>query len=201
MVKVTLSYAYHSHNPIPSPPSQHPILHSSFPTPPKIDSSHRPRKQGKHRFSSKSRPKMAISRTTTIWALIILSILTITVTGKSPAKSLAPSPAPAVATDCMTLIYNMSDCLTYVEKGSNSTKPDKGCCPELAGMLDTQPICLCKLLGKKKDFPVELDLNRALKLPSVCGLQTPSLSSCSSMYMCFLLISLNPLNFFQVKSF
>ncbi|XP_021715255.1 non-specific lipid transfer protein GPI-anchored 2-like [Chenopodium quinoa] len=73
----------------------------------------------------------------------------------------------------------MSDCLTYVEKGSKSAKPDKNCCPELAGMLDTNPIFFCQMLGKSKDFPIDLDLKKALKLPYVCGLQTPDVSLCS----------------------
>uniref|UniRef100_A0A803KRF0 Uncharacterized protein n=1 Tax=Chenopodium quinoa TaxID=63459 RepID=A0A803KRF0_CHEQI len=35
------------------------------------------------------------------------------------------------------------------------------------------------MLGKNKDFPIDLDLKKALKLPSVCGLQTPDVSLCS----------------------
>lgn len=140
---------------------------------------------------------MPIFRQKLIWALVILSVLSAGgVIAASPANSPAPAashakkaaprpPAPVMTPamspgpDCMTLIYNMTDCLTYVEHGSNVTKPDKNCCPELAGMLDSKPECLCNLLGNSSDSPVQLDLNRALKLPSICRLQAPSISLCS----------------------
>ncbi|KAH9622654.1 hypothetical protein KSS87_022624 [Heliosperma pusillum] len=96
----------------------------------------------------------------------------------SPAA--APGPGTTGIPDCMTLVYNMSDCLTYVEKGSTAMKPDKPCCPELAGMLDANPLCLCQLFGNTSAMlPLELDINRALKLPKVCRLTTPPLSMCS----------------------
>ncbi|KAJ8446181.1 hypothetical protein Cgig2_015952 [Carnegiea gigantea] len=97
---------------------------------------------------------MPIFRQKLIWVLVILSVLSAGgVIAASPApaashakKTVPPppttSPAPMMTPamspqpDCMTLIYNMTDCLTYVEHGSNATKPDKNCCPELAGMLD-----------------------------------------------------------------
>jgi len=142
---------------------------------------------------------MPIFRQKLIWVLVILSVLSAGgVIADSPApaashakKTVPPPPAtspapvmtPAMSPepDCMSLIYNMADCLTYVEHGSNATKPDKNCCPELAGMLDSKPECLCNLLGNSSDLPVQLDLNRALKLPSICRLQAPPISLCSSM--------------------
>lgn len=117
-----------------------------------------------------------------MWVVVLFGLISVgslNVKAQSPAE--APGPATAAGSDCMTLIYNMSDCLTYVEQGSKVAKPDKNCCPELAGMLDTNPLCLCQLLGKNKDFPVELDLKKALKLPSVCGVQTPDVSLCSAV--------------------
>ncbi|XP_010685511.2 non-specific lipid transfer protein GPI-anchored 2 [Beta vulgaris subsp. vulgaris] len=125
---------------------------------------------------------MAISSKTTMWVVLIFGLISIgslNVNAQSPAP--APGPGTDMASDCMTLIYNMSDCLTYAEKGSKLTKPDKNCCPELAGMLDANPLCLCQLLGKSKDFPVDLDLKKALKLPSACSLQTPDVSLCSAV--------------------
>ncbi|KAK9734664.1 hypothetical protein RND81_04G155700 [Saponaria officinalis] len=110
------------------------------------------------------------------WALLIVTVMSV-----NTDRVTALSPAPSPEADCTTLVYNMSDCLTYVEKGSNVSKPDKACCPELGEMLDTKPVCLCQLLGKSKDFPVELDVNRALDLPHVCGFSTPSASLCSGI--------------------
>ncbi|KAK9755779.1 hypothetical protein RND81_01G050000 [Saponaria officinalis] len=112
-----------------------------------------------------------------LWALIICAAMSVKqVKGQSPMMS------PTGAPDCMTMIYNMSDCLTYVEKGSKVLKPDKACCPELAGMLDSNPICLCQLLGNSnttKSLGIQFDVSKALKLPSICGLQTPPISLCA----------------------
>ncbi|XP_021720631.1 non-specific lipid transfer protein GPI-anchored 2-like [Chenopodium quinoa] len=126
---------------------------------------------------------MANFSKTTMWVVVIFGLISIgslNVEGQTAVPAPSPAEGPGTAgSDCMSLIYNMSDCLTYVEKGSKSAKLDKNCCPELAGMLDTNPICLCQMLGKNKDFPIDLDLKKALKLPSVCGLQTPDVSLCS----------------------
>ncbi|KAK9939328.1 hypothetical protein M0R45_016026 [Rubus argutus] len=93
----------------------------------------------------------------------------------------APGPAPAASTDCMSELLTMSDCLTYVEEGSNLTKPDKACLPELAKLVNNNPICLCYLLQKNStsNYGIEIDMNRALHLPSVCKVETPAASNCA----------------------
>ncbi|KAL9238679.1 hypothetical protein vseg_013069 [Gypsophila vaccaria] len=116
-----------------------------------------------------------------IWAVVMYALVSVSgvkVRAQSPMMSPTMSPTTG-APDCMTSVYNMSDCLTYVVNGSTVNAPDKACCPELAGMLDSNPVCLCQLLGKSKDLGIDLDVGRALKLPSICGLQTPPLSLCS----------------------
>nr|GEY55724.1 non-specific lipid transfer protein GPI-anchored 2-like [Tanacetum cinerariifolium] len=60
--------------------------------------------------------------------------------------------------------------------GSNLTKPDKACCPEFAGLLESNPICLCSLIGQSDQYGV--DLSRALMLPDACKVEIPSLDSC-----------------------
>lgn len=102
----------------------------------------------------------------------------------SPASVGAPSPegagaAPPSADVCLAAITNMSDCLTFVEDGSKLKKPDKGCCPELAGLVDSNPICLCQLLGNSDSIGIKIDNNKALKLPSLCGVPTPPVTTCS----------------------
>ncbi|KAL9235383.1 hypothetical protein vseg_010144 [Gypsophila vaccaria] len=131
---------------------------------------------------------MSIISSIMLKCVLIISLLTLSTykvsATTSPPSPLAMSPSPAQQTagdDCTTLIYNMSDCLTYVEKGSNVSEPDEPCCGEVGKMLDTKPVCLCHLLSKSKDFPVELDVGRALGLGHVCGLSTPSLSLCSGI--------------------
>ncbi|XP_073008316.1 non-specific lipid transfer protein GPI-anchored 12-like [Typha latifolia] len=95
------------------------------------------------------------------------------------ANAQAPVPTPS-GPDCMTALFNLSDCLTYVEAGSKLKKPDKACCPELAGLIDSNPICLCELLGgAAASFGISIDNARALGLPKVCHVETPPVSLCS----------------------
>ncbi|XP_050220771.1 non-specific lipid transfer protein GPI-anchored 2-like [Mercurialis annua] len=97
-----------------------------------------------------------------------------------PSESLAPE----AENECLTPLFNMTDCLSYVTESSNATVPDKNCCPELAGLIDSNPICLCQLLGNSKlteSFGIKIDVNRALKLPSICRVTTPPVSLCSAV--------------------
>ncbi|XP_062172559.1 non-specific lipid transfer protein GPI-anchored 2-like [Alnus glutinosa] len=93
------------------------------------------------------------------------------------------APAPSALAGCMDKLLNLSDCLTYVLNGSNLTKPDKGCCPELAGLVESNAICLCVLLGTNvsESTGIAIDVKRALKLPSVCDVKTPPASTCSEL--------------------
>ncbi|KAE9462048.1 hypothetical protein C3L33_06018, partial [Rhododendron williamsianum] len=103
---------------------------------------------------------------------------TSTGTGAPGPSTVAGGPGPSAGLDCMTYLYNMSDCLTYVVEGSNLTAPDKACCPELAGLVDSHPVCLCQLLGTNtSSYGFQINFQKALKLPSVCstspGASTP----------------------------
>ncbi|KAK6164011.1 hypothetical protein DH2020_000875 [Rehmannia glutinosa] len=100
----------------------------------------------------------------------------------APMVPISPGPyvmAPSPSLDCFTYLIKLSDCLTFVESGSNLTKPDPGCCPELANLVDTQPICLCQLLGNPGQVGISVDVSRALKLPSACHVTTPPVSLCA----------------------
>ncbi|KAK4441373.1 Xylogen-like protein 11 [Sesamum alatum] len=102
----------------------------------------------------------------------------------TPEPPAAPGPtmtAPSPGPDCFTSLANLADCLTFVEDGSNLTKPDLACCPEVAELLNNQPICLCEMLANSTQFGFSVDTNRALKLPSVCSLATPPVSMCSAI--------------------
>ncbi|KAI5577813.1 hypothetical protein POPTR_009G158100v4 [Populus trichocarpa] len=97
---------------------------------------------------------------------------------------LAPAaPGPTAVNECLTPLLNMSDCLGYVTQGSNLTVPDKNCCPELAGLIDSNIICLCQLLGGDiaEQFGISLDKGRALKLPATCKIDAPSATLCSAV--------------------
>ncbi|KAL2322245.1 hypothetical protein Fmac_026624 [Flemingia macrophylla] len=122
-----------------------------------------------------------VTTTTVVTRVVTIATLVLTLACcASSASSLAAAPAPE-SNGCLMALTNMSDCLTYVQNGSKLSKPDKGCCPELAGLVDSNPICLCELLGNPKSIGIEIDLNKALKLPGVCGVSTPPVSTCSAV--------------------
>ncbi|CAL9754728.1 unnamed protein product [Musa acuminata subsp. burmannicoides] len=96
-------------------------------------------------------------------------------------RAQAPAPTPS-GLDCTQSYFNLSSCLSYVMTGSNDTVPDKDCCPELAGLFDSQPICLCELLsGGAESFGISIDNNRALKLPSICHIDSLPVSLCAAI--------------------
>ncbi|KAG9138530.1 hypothetical protein Leryth_012877 [Lithospermum erythrorhizon] len=128
---------------------------------------------------------MAINNNQESYPIISIVIaMTILMSFAFPLNVEAQSPASAPMAEmdpCMTTLLNMTDCLSYVSPGSNDTKPDKACCPELAGLVDSNPICLCKLLGQPDKIGISIDVQRALQLPSVCNVETPPVSTCAAI--------------------
>ncbi|XP_007015522.2 PREDICTED: non-specific lipid transfer protein GPI-anchored 2 [Theobroma cacao] len=117
-----------------------------------------------------------------IVAAVVATIFVMTFCSGTMAQAPAPEPtAEAPGPDCFTNLLSLSDCLTYVEAGSNLTKPEKPCCPELAGLVESTPQCLCYLLDKNatSSYGFNIDMNRALNLPTVCKVSTPPVSLCS----------------------
>nr|GMD73665.1 non-specific lipid transfer protein GPI-anchored 2-like [Ipomoea batatas] len=118
--------------------------------------------------------------------LVLVALAAVPATeAQSPTASpvgLAPVPVPAGTFDCVNELINMSDCLTFVEAGSKLREPEKACCPELAGMVETQPVCLCQLLADPEHvIGIKIEMKKALDLPSLCKLNTPSTSLCSEI--------------------
>lgn len=100
---------------------------------------------------------------------------------QGPAAAPAPGPAPGISDECFNAVLNMSDCLTYVTAGSKARHPDTPCCPELAGLLESHPVCLCQLLGGgAESYGVSVDYKRALALPGICRLTAPPVSACAA---------------------
>ncbi|GER55017.1 lipid-transfer protein [Striga asiatica] len=127
-------------------------------------------------------------KTTTdiIHRLMVAAVLAAALPGaaaQSPALApgLPDATAPSPGLDCFTYLIKLSDCLTFVEGGSNLTRPDPGCCSELGNLVDTQPICLCQLLGNPGQVGFPVDVSRALRLPSVCNVTTPPVSLCAAV--------------------
>ncbi|KAG1327642.1 non-specific lipid-transfer protein-like protein [Cocos nucifera] len=89
------------------------------------------------------------------------------------------APAPAPDLDCTNALLNLSSCLTYVEEGSNLTWPQKGCCPGLAVLLATEPVCLCQVIGNYASFGIQIDTTKVLMLPTICRADAPPASLCA----------------------
>ncbi|OWM69076.1 hypothetical protein CDL15_Pgr025263 [Punica granatum] len=97
----------------------------------------------------------------------------------SVAAQDAPAGAPSAGAGCLTALVNVSDCLTYVEEGSNLTAPARACCPELAGLVESNLTCLCELLGRADSLMVHINVSRMMDLPSACDISTPPSTLCS----------------------
>ncbi|GJT03879.1 bifunctional inhibitor/plant lipid transfer protein/seed storage helical domain-containing protein [Tanacetum coccineum] len=120
--------------------------------------------------------------------MVLAMLVSLTLIGLPPLEALSPMGAPMMspgtqtakpptaAPDCLTALANVSDCLTFVQVGSNLTKPDKACCPEYAGLLESNPMCICGLIEQLDQYGV--DLNRAFMINDACKLEVPSLDSC-----------------------
>ncbi|KAK1280981.1 hypothetical protein QJS04_geneDACA015121 [Acorus gramineus] len=107
-------------------------------------------------------------------AFVLLAVSTIGALAQD-----GPAAAPAPGLDCTDALVNLSSCLTYVEEGSNLTRPEKGCCPGLAGLVANTPQCLCQLLSSGEAFGLQIDRTKALALPTACRVDTPPISLCS----------------------
>ncbi|KAJ1699176.1 hypothetical protein LUZ63_007688 [Rhynchospora breviuscula] len=109
---------------------------------------------------------------------IISLLLTLVVHFSSiQAQMLMPAPAPSL--DCTTALLNLISCLTYVTSGSNLTRPEKGCCSALAGVLANEVVCLCQLIASYDNFGIQIDTVRVLELPTICRVNAPPTSLCS----------------------
>uniref|UniRef100_A0ACD5WYJ2 Uncharacterized protein n=1 Tax=Avena sativa TaxID=4498 RepID=A0ACD5WYJ2_AVESA len=95
----------------------------------------------------------------------------------------APAPSSWGELDCRGAMLNLSTCLTYVESGSALTRPDKGCCGALSGVVDGEAACVCGLVGGYGSFGVRVDAVRALALPTICRVEAPPPSLCAALGM------------------
>ncbi|KAM0875275.1 hypothetical protein ACQ4PT_036956 [Festuca glaucescens] len=101
----------------------------------------------------------------------------------APQPAAAPAPSWGEELDCRGAMLNLSSCLTYVEPGSSLTRPDKGCCGALSGVVDGEAGCLCGLVGGYGSFGVRVDAVRALALPTACRVDAPPPSLCAALGM------------------
>ncbi|CAI0553320.1 unnamed protein product [Linum tenue] len=109
-------------------------------------------------------------------AFFLLSLLISASVANAAHHKAAAAPAPAA--DCSTVVMSLSDCLTFVENGSTTTKPEGACCSGLDTVLKTNADCLCQAFKSSAQMGIPLNVTKALTLPSACKLKTPPMSSC-----------------------
>jgi len=122
-------------------------------------------------------------------ALVVLAVAaTLALQPRASAQISAPplgAPAPS-SLDCAGALLNLTPCLTYVERRSALTRPDKGCCGALAAVVggDDAP-CLCALLGGYYGgaHGARVDTVRALALPTICRVDAPPPRLCAALGM------------------
>ncbi|KAG8063555.1 hypothetical protein GUJ93_ZPchr0003g16605 [Zizania palustris] len=124
-------------------------------------------------------------------AVVAAAVALVVLTSLQPRAALAqisaaPWAAPASwpgagGLDCTGALLNLSSCLTYVEPQSTLTRPEKGCCGALAGVLDGEAACLCGLVGGYGTYGVRVDAVRALALPTICRVDAPPPRLCAAL--------------------
>ncbi|XP_008803745.1 non-specific lipid transfer protein GPI-anchored 11-like [Phoenix dactylifera] len=86
--------------------------------------------------------------------------------------------APSPSMDCTSALLSLADCLTFVEPGSNVTKPQGNCCSALKKVVKEEVACLCEAFKGSSAFGITINMTKALTLPSACGITTPPFSKC-----------------------
>ncbi|PKI56539.1 hypothetical protein CRG98_023065 [Punica granatum] len=76
---------------------------------------------------------------------------------------------------CTSSLLGLTPCLSYVS--GNSSTPSSTCCSRLAGIVQSQPQCLCLLFnGRASSSSYNINQTLALALPGACNVQTPPVS-------------------------
>nr|XP_045089193.1 non-specific lipid transfer protein GPI-anchored 15-like [Aegilops tauschii subsp. strangulata] len=81
---------------------------------------------------------------------------------------------------CSSVMMTLSPCLDFI--GSKALEPGFSCCTTLAGIVQTDPRCLCMVLdGSAASFGIAINHTRALELPGICKVQAPPISQCTAI--------------------
>ncbi|GJN24666.1 hypothetical protein PR202_gb12420 [Eleusine coracana subsp. coracana] len=93
---------------------------------------------------------------------------------------LAFSQAMAQSNGCSSVMMTLSPCLDFIS--SKSSTPGISCCSVLAGIVQSDPRCLCMILdGSAASLGMSINQTRALELPGVCKVQAPPISQCTAV--------------------
>uniref|UniRef100_A0A453BKP8 Bifunctional inhibitor/plant lipid transfer protein/seed storage helical domain-containing protein n=1 Tax=Aegilops tauschii subsp. strangulata TaxID=200361 RepID=A0A453BKP8_AEGTS len=80
---------------------------------------------------------------------------------------------------CSSVMMTLSPCLDFI--GSKALEPGFSCCTTLAGIVQTDPRCLCMVLdGSAASFGIAINHTRALELPGISDFSNSSHPSSSS---------------------
>ncbi|GJN10152.1 hypothetical protein PR202_ga28221 [Eleusine coracana subsp. coracana] len=86
----------------------------------------------------------------------------------------------AQSNGCSSVMMTLSPCLDFIS--SKSSTPGISCCSVLAGIVQSDPRCLCMILdGSAASLGMSINQTRALELPGVCKVQAPPISQCTGM--------------------
>lgn len=103
-------------------------------------------------------------------------------------SSPSASPGPQPSGDCSEVIYNLSDCLDFLSKGSNHTKPGSNCCSGFESVVKSNFHCICEAIKSSSDLGLDLNLTRAFTLSSDCAISAPPLNKCGGNFILYHLL-------------
>ncbi|KAG0541804.1 hypothetical protein BDA96_02G049300 [Sorghum bicolor] len=94
--------------------------------------------------------------------------------------ALAFSRAAAQGNGCSSVMMTLSPCMDFIS--SKAPEPGISCCSVLAGVVQTDPRCLCMVLdGTATSFGISINQTRAMELPGVCKVKAPPISHCTGV--------------------
>ncbi|XP_031475865.1 non-specific lipid transfer protein GPI-anchored 11-like [Nymphaea colorata] len=109
-------------------------------------------------------------------AMAMLVVVGLVVAVAKGANEAAPAPSP----DCNTVLVDMSPCLSFVQNGSQESKPEEACCQGLKTVIKKSEECLCEVLKSGGSLGIALNLTRATELPAACKVTAPpALKACA----------------------
>ncbi|ONM51629.1 Bifunctional inhibitor/lipid-transfer protein/seed storage 2S albumin superfamily protein [Zea mays] len=95
------------------------------------------------------------------------SVMTTSLLALALAALAFVSRAAAQGNGCSSVMMTLAPCMDFIS--SKASEPGISCCSVLAGVVQTDPRCLCMVLdGTATSFGIAINQTRALELPGVC---------------------------------
>ncbi|TYI28486.1 hypothetical protein ES332_A05G247900v1 [Gossypium tomentosum] len=109
-------------------------------------------------------------------SIIVIFILMFCITVTKAEMS--PSFSPSVS--CSAIIYDMIDCVLFLSGDSTKDKPTTACCSGFKIMLETNVKCFCEALKSSAELCADVNLTKAVMLPSACEVSASPMNNFSS---------------------